>query len=318
MQQDGPHYLPRWTNILLITAGFYNLLWGTLVILIPDLLWSNLEVNSPSYIELWECIGLMVAGFGIGYLFAAIDPARYWPFIFIGFLGKLIIPIGFLIAWSKGNITGQLGWTVLFSDGIWLLPFGIILHRIHRQFVFETRPLEEELMMEDEFHEVETSKGWKLEELSHRNPLVIVFLRHFGCPFSRETLVDIAKTRSELQEHDLTLVLIHMSETGEAEQVLKKYGLADVHHISDPDRHLYRYFGLRRGFIHQVLGPKALFRLFQAGILKGHGLDPFFGDFWQMPGVFLFDKGRIRKRFIHQTPADRPDFSLFIRTETVS
>lgn len=314
---EGHYRFPVWMKHMLAAAGIYNMLWGAMVVLWPHLLWARIGAPSPSPIELWQCIGMMVAVFGVGYFITSFNPIRYWPMVLAGFLGKLFGAIGFGLAWYQGALPQGFGWTILFGDLIWLGPFGLVLREVYLQFVLEVRPLEEEMMFEEEFGHVATNKGWKLQEMSERWPLVVVFLRHFGCTFCREALQDLGRLQDELAAKGKVLVLVHMGNEEEAGAVLAKYGLQDVHHISDNDRRLYRYFGLQRGFLSQLAGPKVWVRGIHAGIIKRHGLNASGADAWQMPGIFLYHKGRIRKKFIHRSAADVPDYRSFIAEQTV-
>ena len=83
---------------IMFLAGIYNILWGAWVIIFPELSFSLHGMEIPKYIELWQCIGLIVAVYGIGYIAASSDPLKYWPIVLVGFLGKLLGPIGFIQA----------------------------------------------------------------------------------------------------------------------------------------------------------------------------------------------------------------------------
>lgn len=301
---------------VLLVAGIYNILWGTLVVVAPELLWVKMNMPVPNYLELWQCIGMILGVFGLGYVIASFNPARYWPMVLVGFLGKIFGPIGFLLSLQKGTLPLEFGWTIVINDLIWLVPFGLILYRVYMQFVTEARPIEEELMFEEEFNAVETSKGWKLQEMSEKWPLIIVFLRHFGCTFCREALGELSSLRHEMERQGKVLVIVHMSDEDEAADILAQYQLADVHHISDKERKLYRYFGLRRGFLHQLFGPKVWIRGLKAGLIKGYGIGPLTGtDGFQMPGMFLYFKGKVKRKYIHYSAADVPDYNSFIQAE---
>lgn len=301
-----------WLRGSLLFAGIYNIMWGTLVVLFPDLLWQQMHMPAPNYPELWQCIGMIIGVYGVGYIITSYNPIRYWPMVLVGLLGKIFGPIGFLLALQKGHLPMSFGWTILLNDIIWWIPFSIILYKVYQQFVLETRPLEDELMFEDEFKNVTTNKGWKLEDMSHHWPVVIVFLRHFGCTFCREAMNDLAHLQHEFKKEGKALVLVHMSSDEEADQVLTEFGFDNVQHISDKDRKLYRYFGLRRGFFSQVFGLKTWVRGVHAGLFKGYGIGRLYGDGFQMPGVFLYHKGKVKKKFIHHSAADVPDYRQFI------
>ena len=76
-------------------AGIYNLAWGASVILFPNLAFDLAGMTRPLYPMIWQCVGMIVGVYGIGYLIAATDPLRHWPITLIGLLGKIFGPIGF-------------------------------------------------------------------------------------------------------------------------------------------------------------------------------------------------------------------------------
>jgi hypothetical protein len=87
----------------------------------------------PNYPELWQCIGMIVGVYGIGYWIAARDPVRHWPIVLVGLLGKIFGPIGFLLAVLNDRFPFEMGLTILTNDLIWWIPFGLILWNARRQ-----------------------------------------------------------------------------------------------------------------------------------------------------------------------------------------
>lgn len=118
---------PRWMTHLLRAAGIYNLVWGAWVVLRPadPFRWAGMA--EPNYPELWQCIGMIVGVYGIGYWIAARDPARHWPIVPVGLLGKTFGPIGFLDAAVRGRLPWIAGLVNVTNDLIWLVPFALIL-----------------------------------------------------------------------------------------------------------------------------------------------------------------------------------------------
>jgi len=112
---------------MLIGAGIYNLAFGLFAILMPQTMFEWIGMDPPKYLELWQCIGMIVGVYGIGYIIAAFDPARHWPIVLVGFLGKLFGPIGMLIAVSKGTLPMAFGLANVTNDLIWLVPFALVL-----------------------------------------------------------------------------------------------------------------------------------------------------------------------------------------------
>jgi len=303
--------MPQWMKQVLLVAGIYNLLFGMLTILAPNLFFRWAEMEIPIYPELWQCIGMIVGVFGIGYVIASRNPLRHWPMVFVGFLAKILVPLGFLKAWLiDGAFTATAGSFILFNDLIWWIPFGFILYKVYQQDYHKDASLID-LFSQDQLYSLdmfETSEGIDLQEMSKKSPTLVVFLRHFGCTFCREALQDLANCKENIDIFGTRMVLVHMLDEKVASKELEKYGLKNLPHISDPESILYKKFKLRRGTTRQLFGLKVWIRGLEAGILKGHGIGKAKGDIYQMPGVFLLKDGKVVKKYIHRSAADRPDY----------
>lgn len=153
-----------------------------------------------------------------------------------------------------------------------------------------------------------TNKGISIFEYSHDSRVMLVFLRHFGCTFCREMLSDISSLKKDIEAQGVTIVLVHMVEDKEAEEVLKEYNLQDVARISNPEMDLYEAWGLEKGTVSQLFGMKVWWRGLTAGVIKGHGIGWLKGNGFQMPGVFLVENEKVIEQFIHKSAADRPNY----------
>lgn len=107
-------------------AAAYNLVWGIAIILFPDapFRWAGMEV--PNYPQIWQCVGMFVMVFAIGYWYLARDPMRYAPFALIGLLGKVFGPMGWVWGYLQGQHPGISGLTIITNDLIWwplFIPF---------------------------------------------------------------------------------------------------------------------------------------------------------------------------------------------------
>jgi small multidrug resistance pump len=108
-------------------AAIYNLIWGGIVIVFPNLLFDITGMERPNYPELWQCVGMIVGVYGVGYWIAAEDPIRHFPIVLVGFLGKIFGPIGFVQALVTERFSPGFGINILFNDLIWWVPFFLIL-----------------------------------------------------------------------------------------------------------------------------------------------------------------------------------------------
>lgn len=86
-----------------------------------------------------------------------------------------------------------------------------------------------------------------LQELSEEQPVLLVFLRHFGCPFCQETLLDVRSRRAELEAKGFTIVLVYMVSPAIGQEYLEQYGMDDMEQLSDPESIAYKRFRLNRG-----------------------------------------------------------------------
>ena len=117
----------RWMQLTLYLAGIYNIIWGSLVSLYPNELFILAGMQVPLYPELFQCIGMMIAVFGVAYLLVGHNPIRHWPIVAAGLLGRILGPIGFAVGLANGVFTFKAGLTILTNDLIWLIPFTLIL-----------------------------------------------------------------------------------------------------------------------------------------------------------------------------------------------
>lgn len=126
LSSDGSQS-PRWASRWLWVAGIYNLTWGTLTIAWPHSLFDLTGAQRINYPEIWQCVGMIVGVYGVGYIIAASDSRTHWPIVLVGLLGKVFGPIGFLVALLRGTFPPLFGLTILTNDLLWWIPFTMIL-----------------------------------------------------------------------------------------------------------------------------------------------------------------------------------------------
>lgn len=118
---------PAWGRTCLRAAAAYNFLWGGFVIAAPHALFDLFDMPRPGYPELWQCVGMIVGVYGVGYWIAAGDPRTHWPIVLVGLLGKLLGPLGFAVALARGSFPPAFGLTIITNDLIWWIPFALLL-----------------------------------------------------------------------------------------------------------------------------------------------------------------------------------------------
>jgi peroxiredoxin len=292
---------------VLLAAGLYNILWGAFAVLFPGAIFSWLDMPQPNYPQFWQCIGMIVGVYGIGYAIAAFDPVRHWPIVLVGFLGKVMGPLGMVQALWTGQLPWGFALNCVTNDLIWWVPFALILKHAWVQYQSEGNdadlPAESTLLAE-----AQTTSGMSLAELSQQQPVLLVFLRHSGCTFCREALADLSAARAKIEKSGTNLAIVHMGTAESFAAFTASYGLSNVPAVSDPQRRLYRGLGLRRGKLAQLVGFSVWWRGTKS-FFAGHYPGALEGDGTQMPGVFLLQNGRVVRRFIHDNAAQRPDYA---------
>ncbi len=118
---------PPWMKPALRVAGVYNVAFGAWAVLWPQAFFEWAGMPTPNYPELWQCIGMIVGVYGVGYWIAGSAPYTHWPIILVGLLGKVFGPIGFVQAVLQGTFTLKAGMVNVFNDVIWWVPFVLVL-----------------------------------------------------------------------------------------------------------------------------------------------------------------------------------------------
>lgn len=132
MKEQAATVAASWMSAVLRLAAVYNLIWGAAVIVKPLFLFEWASMEAPRYPQIWQCVGMIVGVYGIGYWIAARDPIRHWPIVFVGLLGKVLGPIGFLQAALSKELPWAWGVTIITNDLIWWYPFTAILYAAYR------------------------------------------------------------------------------------------------------------------------------------------------------------------------------------------
>ena len=145
--------------------------------------------------------------------------------------------------------------------------------------------------------------------ISQDRPVLLVFLRHFGCQFCREALDDLSKLRPSFTEQKIELIFVHMAENDVATAYFQKFNLDGVLHVSDVICGFYTAFGLIRANFTQMFGLQSWIRGFSVQAKYGAEIGKQLGDNFQMPGAFMIYKGDIYDSYIHKKSADRPDYN---------
>lgn len=150
--------------------------------------------------------------------------------------------------------------------------------------------------------------GTSLSQLSQTQPTLVVFLRHSGCTFCKETLADLSREQVQLKQSGCNLAIVTMSSAEQMVKLARRYDLETASWFSDPERVAYRAFELRRGSLAQLFGLRIWIRGI-AATFRGHLVGKLVGDGFQMPGAFVVHQDAIIKAFRHQHASDRLNYA---------
>jgi hypothetical protein len=289
---------------ILLAAGTYHLSFAVWANAWPHLWfdWSGLErLNHPM---LWRGIGLMEGALGVGFLLIARAPLRHWPVVGIGLAKFTLVAAGFFAAFQDGTLPARSLWLVVVDDLIWWPPFAVILLAALRSHFEVPQRSGRALTVSEAAREFRLSTGESLMEAAADRMLTIVFLRHFGCTFTRQILRGLKTLEHQADHHGARLVLVHMLRSGDEARYIAENG--QVARIADPGCELYRAFGLGKGDLIGLLGPRVLLRG-AISLFKGCGVGHLAGDGLQMPGVFIFQNDGIVAAQRARSASDLPD-----------
>lgn len=106
-----------------LAATVYNTVWGIFVVLFPTFFFDLFGMAPMAYPSLFQCIGMFVLVYALGYWYLYRDPERYANLIWIGLIGKTLGPVGFLYAFMNQDLPLSFGLINLFNDVIWWPAF---------------------------------------------------------------------------------------------------------------------------------------------------------------------------------------------------
>lgn len=160
-----------------------------------------------------------------------------------------------------------------------------------------------------------SSEGITLSELSETRPVLVVFLRHGGCPFCRQVLSQLQALSEQIAQQNLQLAVVHMMNQAQAETLLARYQLENVHSFSDPDRKLYELFQVKKGNLSDIMGPAIWWSGFKTTVLSGNLPGIPGKDIQQLGAALILDKGIVIASHFSQNSADLPDWNRLLSCE---
>jgi hypothetical protein len=291
-------------RLALAAAGLYHLGFALWANLWPHLWFDWMGLEQPNHPMLWRGVGLLAGVLGVGLLIASRDPIRNWLIVLVGFVKSFISIIAFTVAIAQGTLPLSALWVLLIDDVVWFFPLAKILWASLQAHAGIPPMRKTPLSVDEAAAQYSLTTGNSLAAASRDQTLVLVFLRHFGCTFTRQILRSLEDMQAEARRRGATLVLVHMMQSGQETQYLGDH--SDVPRIADPRCELYRAFGLGKGGFLELFGPRVWWRGAIA-LFRGCGVGHLAGDGLQMPGAFLFRDGKVLSTQRAHSAAELPN-----------
>lgn len=305
-----------WMKIALLLAGIFNAVTGLSMIFVPAATLSLFEFGGSSITTVpWRMLGMADFCLGFAYLVASRAPFKNQSLITIGLISDILCSAFLVVnlsSWSA-SLTG-IGLLVVLRIGYWIPLFVVAWNAYRVSSCQSTMHVKEDY--DDPVRELLLNDGSNIEGRSMEQPQLVVFLRHAGCTFCRESLTRLAKQRAKIEDSNCGIILVHLGQEESAAKFFEKYGLSDVPRVPDPQCRLYRQFGLDLGSFGGLFGPKVWFRGIIAGVFQGHGIGKAEGNVFQMPGAFVIYMGRF-VRGLRPASASEPLNYLSLVEESV-
>jgi hypothetical protein len=118
----------RLHRIVFSCAGIYNLAWGALTAIHPNWPFDLMGIPPMRYPEIFACLGMVIGLYGLLYFQVARAPEDGWWIAAVGLAGKVLGPIGMVLAVSSGAWPKEAFlYLILPNDLIWLPVFALYL-----------------------------------------------------------------------------------------------------------------------------------------------------------------------------------------------
>ena len=299
-------------RIALLLSAAYHVLFAVWTNAWPFHGFDLLGIPRPNHPMLWRTLGLLSGFLGFALFLAASDPIRHWLIVLLGFAKAVAASVIVALAISENTLPAGCLLFLVIDDLVWIFPYAAILWITLRAHIGIPVSRSKPYSVEEAAAVYQLSTGETLADASADRPLVLVFLRHFGCTFTRQILRGLQDLEQQAKQQNATLVLVHMLKSGEEIGYLGEN--SNVPRIADPRCELYRAFGLGKGGFIELFGPQVWWRGMIA-VFKGCGVGHLAGDGLQMPGAFVFKNGKVTSSQPAHSASDLPDLaSLFERT----
>lgn len=137
-----------------------------------------------------------------------------------------------------------------------------------------------------------------LSSLLADGPVVLVFLRYFGCTFCRAHVARVRDEREAFVEAGARVVMIGQGRPEQAAAFCRDRQLPFTCTV-DPDRRVYDAFGLGRARIKDLVDPRTATRGLRLAVDRETRQGAISGDPRQLGGTVVVDRSGV-VRFVHR------------------
>lgn len=151
--------------------------------------------------------------------------------------------------------------------------------------------------------------GTLRDQIEHR-PALLVFLRHFGCVFCRETVADLQHIAK--QDPHYPKVVFFFQGTRQAGEDFFGDRWNEGCFVADDTLFFYRAFGLDKGGVREMFSAE-VWACTARAMVKGNLPGKRVGDGWMMPGVFLVKGNQILWQHEFEHIGDAPKWREIVQ-----
>jgi peroxiredoxin len=128
--------------------------------------------------------------------------------------------------------------------------------------------------------------------------------------------LQLHRSKAQFENNGFQIILVSLATPDRTEAFKKEFSLS-FPIICDPEKKLYKIFGLGRGSFIRMASPAFLLKGLKT-LSRGHTLGVPKDDVRQMPGVFLIDTtGNIRYAHYAKDPSDNPSIDTLLALKDV-
>lgn len=137
----------------------------------------------------------------------------------------------------------------------------------------------------------EKNEGHYFSSLWENSPLVVIFIRHFGCISCRAHVEEVLKSRDFLQKNEIRTVFIGNGHPYSIKSFKEEINAPETEIYTDPSLESFDACGMQKGLSYLInfKSMKNMYKLSKAGH-KAKKWDEELGDKTQMGGVVAFKK----------------------------